>query len=300
MMLTQRTLRLPCLLLAATCAAHAADKDDVLVVHQTYTVARVGNKEGESKDVRQVLYMTKDGIRIDEFDGASSDVPSETTLVNLKTETIVRIAPEGGQRMKVTQTFFDRRQRMDNLEQKASDDIKDHPKNKAREELIRYHRALLASKKDLRLGKDESEARDFEGVRVVPVVVTDKEFKNSPPIKAWFNSKIVLPYDSAEVLYLLQLTGKGTKLFLDEHKEEFRFLPMAMELRLPAGGHLSTRVTQVERRARDEVTGMLRQQLGANADFDNDFLAVAEKIEERPVRVPPVAETPPATTVDPD
>lgn len=291
---------LPCLLLAAACAAHAADKDDVLVVHQTYTIARA-DEGGESKDVRQVLYMTRDGIRIDEFDGTgSSDAPSETTLVNLKAQTIVRIAPEDGQRMKVTQTFFDRRQRMDNLERKANDDIRDHPKGKAREELIRFHRALLAPKKDLRLGKEETEARDFENMRVVPVVVTDKEFKDGPPIKAWFNTKIVLPYDSAEVLYLLQLTGKGTKLFLDEHKDEFCFLPLAMELRLPAGGHLSTRVTQVERRPRAEVTGMLRQQMGANVDFDNDFLAVADKIEEKPVRVPPVPDTPPATTVDPD
>lgn len=299
MPLMPRTI-LSCLLLAAACAGAAEEGGSVLVVHQTYNVTRV-NKDGECKDVRQVLYMTKDGIRIDEFDGTgSSETPSETTLINLKTETVVRIVQEDGARMKITQSFFDRRLRMDEMKNKAEGDIKAHPKGKGRDELERFHRAILAQKKDLRLAKDETEAKAFEGARVPATVVSDKEAKDRPAIKAWLNTKVELPYDSAEVLYLLQLTGKGTKFFLEEHKDEFRFLPMEMEMRLPAGGYLHTRVTQVERRPRADVTASLRQQMGANADFDNDYLVVSAKIEEKPVRVPPVPDTTSATTIDPD
>lgn len=253
--------------------------EDVLVVEQSYNVVK--SKVEDSKDIRQKLYMSSNWIRIDEYAGEGKS-PSETFLIDLKKETIVDLDNEN--LTKVTETFDQRRKRMEERKSKAREDLANVPEGAQKEKLEKLYRALLDDERSFEIIKDKSDTKEIAGTKAESIRVVDARNKDYIPLKAYLHPEIELPYNSAEVLFILQIIGGRMKEYLNKNRRDFRRLPMEMELDLAAGGTLKTKVLSVEKVGRDTL--------------DKGISAVPEDYKEKPKGRPqkPVE----AKTVAPD
>lgn len=269
-----------CFLLALlTCLRLGAE--DVLVVEQDYNVVKTDKVE-ESKDIRQKLYMSANWIRIDEYAGEGKS-PSETFLIDLKKETITNLDNEN--LIKVTETFEQRRKRIENRETEARTSLKNQPDGKQKQDLEKLYKALLDEDRNFEMVRKKSEEKEIAKVKAECVWVVDGKNKDYAPLKAYLHPEIELPYNSAEVLYLLQIIGGHMKEFLTKNKSHFRRLPMEMELDLAVGGKLHTKVISVEKVNRDAL--------------DKGINTVPDDYKEKSLGRPKPPKTEPKKTVDP-
>ncbi|MCW8131217.1 MAG: hypothetical protein KIS92_12785 [Planctomycetota bacterium] len=234
--------------IAVCLIAGAAWAEEVLVVEQSYNVVK--SKVEESKDIRQKLYMSSNWIRIDEYAGEGK-APSETFLIDLKKETIVNLDNEN--LTKTTETFEQRRKRMEERKAKAREDLANVPEGAQKEKLEKLYKALLDDERSFEIVKDKNDSKEIAGAKAESIRVVDARNKDYVPLKAYMHPEIELPYNSAEVLFILQIIGGRMKEYLNKNRRDFRRLPMEMELDLAAGGTLKTMVLSVEKVNRETL-----------------------------------------------
>jgi hypothetical protein len=78
------------------------------------------------------------------------------------------------------------------------------------------------------------------------------------PALIYLHPDLEMPYDNAEVLYLLQIIGEKMAGFIKDHKATFRKVPMELHLELAAGGHLDTRVVSVTKTEKAQMNALTR------------------------------------------
>jgi hypothetical protein len=248
--------RFLCSLIAvATCfavalARTAASEETILVVKQDYKIIEFKDG-GQSRDTRQTIYISPDFICIDEDGGGDGDTITESIALDLKNRVIYNF--NHAEKRKVTESFDDRRKRIEERKKIRQQDIDNHDPGPTRDRLIKMYRALLDDKRSFTFAANAGEAKELNGVKFNPVKIMVPEMKDYVPLSAQLHPEIPLPYDNAEVLYLLQIIGKRMSDFLREHKEKFKYVPMELHLDLAAGGSLDTKVISVEKIERSKL-----------------------------------------------
>lgn len=238
-------------LAAAGLCAHvwAAESGEVLVVEQDYNLTTPAKQDG--KNVRQRLFVAKDWMRIEEY-AAQGAAPTETTIIDMQTEKIVTLFQDHGtdqtiSDFKRTVTFEQRRERIEKTRANLMKDADKLPEGSERDIWLQMNHVLMDEKRKFELqgNKKTSETKDLLGVQAEKAAVGDGRDKKYTALTAYLHPDVVMPADSAEVLYLLQLIGPKLKEFLDLNKALFRRLPLEMELDVVGGGLLKTKVTKV-------------------------------------------------------
>ncbi len=261
--------------------AEVAGTTEVLVIEQDYNIVQA-DKELVGKDIRQKLYIAPDWVRIDEF-GASDRVPTETYLIDFKAETLVNLDHE--KLIKVTEAFKARRDRIEEKKKKTQQMLNALPNGPQKDKTESMYRGMLDDKSKYKVVETGEKATILK-LECAKVEVPDGRIKDYTPMTVYLHPTQELPYDSAEVLYLLQLMGGKLKDFMAENKALFRRIPMRLDLQLAAGGKLRTEVVSIEKKSL--------------ADLEKQFpglRSVPEQFKERPLdpRARPKVETPPAT-----
>jgi hypothetical protein len=256
---------------------HAAD--NVLVVEQDYNIVNSGKGGVEAKDVRQKLYVDRDFVCIDEYAGQDRARVSETVLVDLKNRKIVNL--DHDKKTVLSETFADRRQRLDDRRKHAREDIDAQPEGPQKEKMEKLYRALLDSDRKFKLEQPANDTKVIAGVTCRAVRVHADGAADYVAAEMYLHPELELPYDNAEVLYLLQIIGEKLANFLKEHKEAFAKVPMELHLELAAGGHLDTKVVSVEKLSRDRLAAV--RPLGDPLTLPADYAERARK----PVKIAP-------------
>jgi hypothetical protein len=111
--------------------------------------------------------------------------------------------------------------------------------------------------------------------------IVDQNAEGYEPMTAYLHPDLEMPYNSADVLYLLQIVGPHMRDFLNKNKSQCRRLPMEMTVDLAAGGTLHFQVVKVEKVKKDKL--------------DPNLMVIPEGYKEKVV-APPKA----ATKAQPD
>lgn len=229
-------------LIAFLALAASGWSEDVLVIEQDYNLVRPDKEGVEAKDIRQKMYLSKNMVRIDEFGGESKQ-PTESYLVDLKQRLIIDLDHEN--LTKLVETFEQRAARIELRKEKVRGDIQ-ALNGPQKEKVEKLYRALLDDDRSFELVQDKGAKVEISGVECKQVKVVDRKNPEYEPMVLTLHPKKELPYDSAEVLYLLQIIGGNMREFLNQNKGRFKQVPMAMTVDLAAGGTLKVRVSSLE------------------------------------------------------
>jgi hypothetical protein len=233
-------------------AASVLAGEEVLIIEQDYDIVEQGKDGPQAKDVRQKLYISRDAVLIDEFGGKQGQSKAtESILVDLKGKVIVNLNHED--KRKVTESFDDRRKRIEAGKKQTREDIDNHPEGANKERLKKLYRALLDDKRRFAVAKDSGASKKLVGLDCRPIKVVDADAPDYVPLEAQMHPSLEMPYDNTEVLYLLRIIGRNMAEFLRLHKESFKFVPMELHLDLAAGGRLDTRVIAVSKVELDKL-----------------------------------------------
>jgi hypothetical protein len=251
--------------------------EQVLVIEQDYNIVEQGKEGINAKDIRQKLYISKDMITIDDLGGSDAKA-TESIIIDLKNRKIINL--NHIDKKKVTEDFDARRKRLDTKKKNIQQDYDNQPAGPQKDKLEKLYRALLDDKRRFALAKDAGAKKTLMGIECIPVKVIAEEQPDYIPFEAQVNPDLELPYDNAEVLYLLQIIGEKMSEFMKKHKEIFKHVPMEIHLDLAAGGRLDTKVVSIQKMDKERLTADLRGPLG------NPFV-VPENYDEQQRRVPP-------------
>ena len=268
------------LAVVASFGAPLSAEEEILVIEQDYNIVETGNKEGPSaRDVRQKIYISSEFVCIDEFGGKAGELTlAEVIMIDLKNKQIININPQA--RKKVTESFEDRRKRIESRKKTAESDLAAQPDGPQKEKMEKLYRALLDDRRKFAVAKEVPPGKTLANVPCRPVKIVDADKPEYAPLEAQLHSQLELPYDNTEVLYLLQLIGRKMADFLRVHKETFKYVPMELHLDLAAGGSLDTKVVSVTKVEKSKLDFTSRGTMG------NPFM-VPENLEERKIRRPP-------------
>ncbi len=263
-------------------AASAAASEEVIVIEQDYNIIEQSGKDGPTaKDVRQKVYIHRDFLVIDENGGKQgATTPTETILVDFKNRQIIQLDHEN--KKKVVESFEDRRKRIETRKKNAEKDLADQPAGVQRNKMEKLFRALLDDKRRFKLAEDPGPARNLVGMECKPVKVQVEDMADYVPLEGLMHPDLELPYDNADVLYLLNIIGKHMAEFLRENREKFKYVPLELHLDLAAGGKLDTKAVSVQKVMLDKLDLAARGPLG-NPFVVPDY-AVREKIKPRLVK----------------
>jgi len=243
--------------------------EEILVIEQDYKIIEHGKGGADAKDVRQILYISPYFICIDEVGGGSGAAPTESIILDLKARQIINL--NHADKVKVTESFEDRRKRIDKRKQTVESDRDAMPEGKQKENYVKMWKAFLDDKRRFAIAKDSGEPAKLGGVECQPVKIVDVENPDYAAMSAQLHPELVLPYDNTEVLYLLQLIGKRLADFLHANKEAFKYVPMELHLDLAAGGHLDTKVISVKKVKRENLDFKARGTLGNPFEVPTDY-----------------------------
>ena len=238
-------------------AENSADgKQEVLVVEQTYDILRAGKEGPEAKAIRQNLYITRDWVRIDEFPPGRADKAEQSFFIDFARQLMVTLdhdlAGQGAKRSREVEAFAARRAKAEEYKAGVKKRFAGMAPGVEKDKMFQLFRGLLDDDRTFKLVADEK-AESVAGLECARVRVLDAKDEAYTPLSAALHPTERLPYDSAEVLYLLRILGANLAGFLKENKETFQRLPMAMELNLAAGGTLKTKVVSVRKIKRGEL-----------------------------------------------
>ncbi len=265
--------------------------EEILVIEQDYKIIEHGKNGPEPRDIRQKMYLAKDWVRIDEYAGLGKS-PSETYLIDFKTKLIINLDNEN--LTKVTEKFKDRRKRIGKRKKNIEDDLKNMADGPQKDKTKEMYRALLDDNRKYQRVDAKDQSKELAKTKKILdkkcelAEVIDKNDKSFKPLQVYLHPTLVVPYDSAEVLYLLQLIGANMAKFLQENDKVFKRLPMEMHLQLAAGGKLDTKVVSIEKTDSSSLNPELRK---APPGY-------REKKERKPP--PPKKPAQPAESIDPD
>lgn len=246
-----------CLVLMAAASARAADHE-ILVIEQNYNIVESGKDGPSAKDVRQVLYFSKDSICIDEMGGRDGK-PTESIVLDMKNKKIINL--NHVDKKMVTEDFDTRRQKIKNKKQQVREDL-NQPPGPQRDRVAKLYRSLLDDDRKYILENGRSAPKEITGVECKSVRVIDPADPSFVPLEAYVHPTLELPHDNAEVLYLIMLIGEKMSEFLKRNRDVMRKVPMELHLDLAAGGKLDTQVVSVKKVAQDKLDLAARGNLG--------------------------------------
>jgi hypothetical protein len=142
-------------------------------------------------------------------------------------------------------------------------DLEAQPDGPQKEKLTKLYRPMLDDKRKFALAKDTGGAKKLVGVDCLPVKIIAEDIPNYVPFEGYLHPEIELPYDSAEMLYLLQIIGDKLSDFMKRHKDTFKHMPMELHLDLAAGGRLDTKVVSVTKTEKSAIESGGRGTLGS-------------------------------------
>ena len=223
----------------------ACRAEEVLVVEQDYSIVRRDREGVAAKDTRQKLYLAKDWLRIDEF-RPDSRQPAETYLIDLTKRLIVNLDNEN--LTKSVESFEKRQERIEERKRKVRSDLENLPEGPQKEKTRELYRGLLDDRRSFKLVREkDAEKKTIADVECSPIKVIATDEPGYVPYSAYLHPEVELPYDSPEVLYLLQIIGARMRDFLAKNKGQLRRLPMEMSLDVAAGGKLHASVVSVSK-----------------------------------------------------
>jgi len=246
--------------------SRARASQDVLVIEQEYDLIENARDGVTAKNIRQKIYITKEFMCIDEYGGArAGDAPTESIVIDFKNKEIINLDHEN--KKKVTEGFEARRKRLEDDHNNKQRDLKDQEEGPQKQYIAKLYRAMLDDSRKFALAKDPGSEKTISGVACKPVKVIDADAPDYAPLQASVHPDVELPYDSAEVLYLLKIIGKNMSKFLSEHKSVFKYVPMELHLDLAAGGKLDTQVVNVQKMSLTSLDPKARGTLGSPFDL---------------------------------
>jgi len=255
--------------------------EEILVIEQDYKIIEHGKGGAEAKDVRQIMYISPYFICIDDVGGAGGGMPTESIILDLKARQIINL--NHTDKVKVVESFDDRRKRIETRKQTLLSDRDAMPEGKQKENFLKMWNAFLDDKRKFAVAKDPGAAAKLGGVDCKPIRIVDADKPDDAPMTAQLHPQLELPYDNTEVLYLLQLIGKRLAEFLHANKEAFKYVPMELHLDLAAGGRLDTKVVSVKKLKRENLDINARGALGNPFEVPDSYKDGA-KIKRPPVR----------------
>jgi len=233
---------------------------DILVIDQNYNIVESGKDGPSAKDVRQVLYFSKDMICIDEMGGRDSK-PTESIVLDMKAKKIVNL--NHVDRKMVTEDFDTRREKI----KKKKDNVREDMKNNVgaqKERMEKLFRSMLDDNRKFALDRNPRTlpAKTIAGVECKSVRVVDTDDPGYFPLEAYLHPELEMPHENAEVLYLIMIIGEKMSEFLKRNKDTLRKVPMELHLDLAAGGHLDTQVISVKKVPHSKLDLAQRGNLG--------------------------------------
>lgn len=229
---------------AAATAIRANASDDMLIIEQDYNILENAKEGMNARDIRQVLYVTRDAVCIDEY-GSGGKAPSESYLIDLKNQRIVNLDHDK-KSILVNESFDERRERLAKKKKEIEGDIAELPNGAQRSKIINLYKAMLDSKRDFALDANAG-TRKVAGVECKLVKITDRADAKYTAIEAALHPELDMPYDNSEVLFLLKIIGENMAKFLKNNVGTFARVPMEMHIDLAAGGKLDTKVVSVKK-----------------------------------------------------
>lgn len=218
--------------------------EEMLVIDQNYNIVENVKDGINAKDVRQVLYVTRDFVCIDEY-GKGGDAPTETFQIDLKNQRIVNL-DHGNKQILLNETFTDRRTRIDQKKQEVKDDLGRLAPGPQRNKVAKMYEGMLDDERGYSTIIDPAK-KSVSGVDCNVTRIVNAKDATYIGLEAALHPEIDLPYDNAEVLFLLKIIGGNLSKYLKENKTALRKVPMEMHLTLAAGGKLDTKVTSVKK-----------------------------------------------------
>ncbi|MCX7804812.1 MAG: hypothetical protein N3A38_06430 [Planctomycetota bacterium] len=216
---------------AATDFAQAAE----IIVTQKYSFAQADDPEG-TRDVVQKLYLGKEKILIED--------EVETVLVDIKGETITTYYHK--RKTYLRETFAERRKRIEDSKADLRADMDQVVGAEQRRKLRKLYRYLLDDDRRYRIewpGGGKGETANVAGVECRRVRVLDED--GNVVYEGYVHPELEMPYDSAEVLYLLQIIGRK---LADTIRSDpgMKKLPMSLTLMSARGGTVRAEAVKVE------------------------------------------------------
>lgn len=222
--------------------------EDVLVIEQDYNLVRPDKDGVAGKDVRQRMFISKRLVRIDEFGGESKQ-PTESFLIDLKQRLLINL--DHGDMTKLVETFEQRAARIELRKQKVLGDIQSLA-GPQKEKIEKLYQALLDDERSFEMVQDKEKV-NVGGVDCKQIRIVDRRNPDYEPMVLALHPKKEMPYDSAEVLYLLQIVGGNMREFLNQNKDKLKQVPMSMTVDLAAGGTLNVKVVNVDETTTDKL-----------------------------------------------
>lgn len=269
------------LLSLSALSSSAPAGEQVLVVEQDYNIVEQGKEGIQAKDVRQKLYIQKDIICIDEYGGKDGKI-TESIILDMKDRKIINL--NHMDKKKVTEDFDARRRRIERRKKNAEEDLAAQPAGPQRDKLDKLYRALLDDKRRFAIAPDSGPVKQLVGAECKPVKIVADGEKDYVPLEAYAHPTLELPYDNAEVLYLLQIIGEKMADFLRKHKDVFKHVPMELHLDLAAGGRLDTKVvsiTKMDAGSLDAARAPLGNPFIIPAGYDEQQRRPAPKVDKK-------------------
>lgn len=254
--------------------------EQVLVLEQDYNIVEHSKEGPTAKDIRQKLYISKDIVCIDEMGGKDGKM-TESIIIDLKNRKIVNL--NHMDKKKVTEDFDTRRKRIERRKKNAQDDLDNQPAGPQRDKLEKLYRAMLDDKRRFALAADAGPSKELLGVSCQPLKVVSEDDANYVPFEAFLHPSLELPYDNAEVLFLLQIIGEKMSEFLKRNKETFKRVPMELHLELAAGGRLDTKIISVNRMEKSALSAITnRGSLGSPFNIPEEYEEKARRLPVTP------------------
>jgi len=179
----------------------------------------------------------------------TSEKEKESFLIDLKQRLIINLDHEN--MTKTVETFEQRSARIEARKRKIRGDI-DALQGPQKEKTQRLYRALLDDERSFELVEEKDE-KEIAGIKCKGVRIVDSANAEYEPLVMRLHPKKKVPYNSAEVLYLLQIVGGNMRAYLNRNAEKLRQVPMEMTVDLAAGGTLKVKVVALEETATDKL-----------------------------------------------
>lgn len=250
---------------------HAAD-EDLLIVEQDYNIAEAA-KDFNAKDIRQILYVTREYLCIDEF-GDGGKTPTESYIIDMKNKHIVNLDHVNKQIL-LDEAFEDRRKRIVESRKQTEEDVAAMPEGKQRDRLIKLYRAMLDAGREFKT-EVLPEKKTIAGEACQVIRVSDSKDEKYVPLEVAVHPTLDMPFDNWEVLFLLKIIGEKLSNALHEKVALFDRVPMEMHIDLAVGGKLDTKVISVKKLKRNEFDPKSRA-LGDPFAMPADYTPIAKK-----------------------
>jgi hypothetical protein len=249
----------------------ASEESDemVLVIKQDYSIAELGKGGMDAKDVRQIVYIRRDWVCIDEVGKGANPVIVESIVLDLKNRQIINLDHEN--KKKFVESFDVRRKRLDDKKKEARENIDDLTPGPQRDKTAKLWHAMLDDSRNFVLVADVAPPKVIAGVKCKEAQIAVEKEKGYIPMEAYLHPDLELPYDNTEVLYLLRLIGKHLSDFLRENKDTFKKVPMELHIDLAAGGKLDTVVVSVDKTTASKLDFTSRGPLGSPFEIPGNY-----------------------------